>query len=125
MATITNPNTQNPTAYVSDDTSADSFINDTTSNVSSTSLDHQNSLQITIHKMNGQNFLQWSQSVKMYLQGRGCLGNLTGSVPTPQADDPSYAKWESKNTLIMVWLINLVEVGIGKTYIFISTAREM
>lgn len=29
------------------------------------------SLQITTHKLNGQNFLQWSQSVKLYVKGKG------------------------------------------------------
>lgn len=95
------------------------------SDASHTAFDNQNSLQITIHKLNGQNFLQWSQSIKMYLRGRGRLGYLTGSVTTPDVADPSYAKWEAENSLIMAWLINSMEVDIGKTYLFLSTAKEV
>ena len=117
MATLPDPT-------ISDDTTADSTINKGSSNASP-SFDHQNSLQITIHKLNGQNFLQWSQSVKMYLRGRGRLGYLTGSTAAPEPTDPSYDKWESENSLIMAWLINSMEVDIGKTYLFLSTAQEI
>lgn len=126
MATLPDPSSLNPThSITSDDTSADSLIIKNSSDTSPASFDHQNSLQITIHKLNGQNFLQWSQSVKMYLRGRGRLGYLTGAIPTPDVADPSYAKWESENSLIMAWLINSMEIDIGKTYLFLSTAREV
>ena len=41
------------------------------------------SLQITTHKLNGQNFLQWSQSVKLYVKGKGKTDYLDGSIDIP------------------------------------------
>ncbi|XP_074352301.1 uncharacterized protein LOC141691461 [Apium graveolens] len=61
----------------------------------------------------------------MYLRGRGRLGYLTGSVVAPNISDPSYAKWEAENSLIMAWLINSMEVDIGKMYLFLSSAKEI
>lgn len=61
----------------------------------------------------------------MYLRGRGCLEYLNGDVAAPTSGDPSYAKWEAENSLIMAWLINSMEVDIGKTYLFFSTAQEI
>ena len=47
------------------------------------------SLLITNHKLNGQNFLQWSQSVQMFICGRGKEDYLTGEIPILKKDDPS------------------------------------
>ncbi|RVX06552.1 Retrovirus-related Pol polyprotein from transposon RE2 [Vitis vinifera] len=42
------------------------------------------SLLITGHKLNGHNFLQWSQSVMMYVCGKGKDEYLTGEVAIPE-----------------------------------------
>lgn len=36
------------------------------------------SIQITTIRLSGDNFLRWSQSVRMYIRGRGKMGYLTG-----------------------------------------------
>ncbi|EXB25087.1 hypothetical protein L484_005910 [Morus notabilis] len=38
------------------------------------------SLQITIHKLNGKNYVEWSQFVKLVIDGKGKLGYLTGEI---------------------------------------------
>ncbi|KZV42958.1 hypothetical protein F511_42859 [Dorcoceras hygrometricum] len=47
--------------------------------VSPTGLDHQ-SVNITIHKLNGKNFLEWALSIKLIIEGKGRLGYLTGDT---------------------------------------------
>ncbi|EOY16802.1 Uncharacterized protein TCM_035682 [Theobroma cacao] len=42
------------------------------------------SLQITQHKLNRANFLEWSQSVMLVIRGNGKLGYLTGTKATPK-----------------------------------------
>ena len=37
-------------------------------------------LQITSHRLNGKNYLQWSLSVKMVIRGRGIVGYLDGTA---------------------------------------------
>ena len=49
------------------------------------------SVQITIIRLNGDNFLRWSQSVRMYIKGRGKIGYLTGEKTAPAEVDPTYA----------------------------------
>ncbi|KAG6480118.1 hypothetical protein ZIOFF_063596 [Zingiber officinale] len=55
--------------------------------------------QITTIKLNGDNFLRWSQSVKMYIRGRGMMGYLTGEKKTPLEKDPMYATWDAENSM--------------------------
>ena len=44
-------------------------------------------LSITSHKLNGNNFLQWSQSVKLFIRGRGKFDYLTGTNARPTEED--------------------------------------
>ena len=41
------------------------------------------SVQITTIRLNGDNFLRWSQSVRMYIRERGKMGYLTGEKNSP------------------------------------------
>ncbi|KAK3036194.1 hypothetical protein RJ639_030264 [Escallonia herrerae] len=80
----------------------------------------QLSLQLTSHKLTGKNYLEWAQSVKLAIDGRGKLGHLTGDVRQPAAGDPSLSAWRFENSLIMAWLINSMEPTIdGKLAILI------
>lgn len=84
------------------------------------------SLQITTHKLNGSNYLQWSQSVKMFITGRGKLGYLTGALTPPTDDDQAAAfLWETENAMIMAWLINSMEPEIGQVHLFLHTAKAI
>ncbi|RVX05131.1 hypothetical protein CK203_020199 [Vitis vinifera] len=58
-------------------------------------------LQITIHKLNGWNFLQWSQFVKLFIKGKGKLGYLTGATKMPKEDDAAYHVWDTENSMVM------------------------
>ncbi|XP_024038874.1 uncharacterized protein LOC127898956 [Citrus sinensis] len=83
------------------------------------------SLQLTVHKLNGKNYLEWAQCVKLVIDGKGKLGHLTGEVTKPAAGDPSLPTWRSANSMVIVWLINSMEARIGKPYLFLSTAKAV
>ena len=83
------------------------------------------SFQLTIHKLNGKNYLEWAQSVKLAIDGRGKLGHLNGEVSKPVADDPNLKTWRSENSLLIAWLINSMEPAIGKSHLFLPTAKDV
>ncbi|KAG8479486.1 hypothetical protein CXB51_029679 [Gossypium anomalum] len=87
--------------------------------------DLNSSLLITNHRLDGKNFLQWSQSVLMVLPGRGKIGYINGQIPRPASTDSDYATWELNNSMVMAWLINSMEGHISRTYLFFKTAKEM
>ena len=86
---------------------------------------HTNTLSITSHKLNGGNFIEWSQSVKLYVQGKGKFGYLSGSTVQPKKSDVAYATWEAENSMIMSWLVNSMETSLGRSYLFLPTASEI
>lgn len=83
------------------------------------------SMQITVHRLTGRNFLEWSQSVKLAIDGRGKLGYLTGEIVEPSPSEPSYSVWRSENSLIMAWLLKSMDVSIAKPHLFMHSAKDV
>ena len=114
------------------ETSSESTINPQTTTSSSknrieslkTGVD-SHSIQITTIRLNGDNFLRWSQAVRMYIRGRGKMGYLTGETKAPICTDPAYATWDVKNSMVMTWLVNSMEEDISSNYMCYSTAQEL
>ncbi|KAG6539302.1 hypothetical protein ZIOFF_004464 [Zingiber officinale] len=61
---------------------------------------------ITGHKLNGQNYLQWSQPIRMYICCKGKDDFLTSAFVAPSPEGPKYKIWNAENYMVMSWLIN-------------------
>ena len=46
---------------------------------------------------------------------------MNGTIKAPSPDDPTYAKWEIDNSLVMSWLTHSMEPKIAE--VFISMER--
>ncbi|KAL0410896.1 UNVERIFIED_CONTAM: hypothetical protein Slati_3679300 [Sesamum latifolium] len=75
------------------------------------------------YRLNGRNYLQWSQIVRTFLKGRGKLDHLTGIGPKPK--DPNFATWDEEDSMIMSWLWNLMQPEISGNHMFLTTAQEI
>ena len=82
-------------------------------------------LPITGHKLNGQNYLQWSQSLMMFVCGKGKDDQLTGRAATPEMGDPKYKIWKAKNSMVMSWLINSMTNEIGEDFMYYGLGKEI
>ena len=58
-------------------------------------------LPITGHKLNGQNFIQWAQSVRIFICGKGKEEYLTGTIVQPKEEDPGYRICKLVNSMVM------------------------
>ena len=87
-------------------------------------LDNPN-LKITTSLFNGQNFLAWSQSVTLFLKGRGKMGYINGRIKTPKIEDAAYDKWEMENSVVMTWLIHSMIPDIGEGFLDMATAQDI
>ena len=86
---------------------------------------NSNSVHLTIHKLNGKNYVKWAQSIKLVIDGKGKLGHLTGEVKKPIVGDTNMKAWKSENSLIITWLINSMEPTIGKPFLFLPIAQDV
>ncbi|KAI9192209.1 hypothetical protein LWI28_019566 [Acer negundo] len=81
-------------------------------------------MPITSHKLTGNNYLPRSQSVLMFVKGKGKADLLTGEVDIPKKKDKAYKIWETKNK-VMSWLVNSMTPEVGENFLLYETAREM
>ena len=79
----------------------------------------------TVPKLNGKNYLEWSQSGKLAVDGRGKLGYLTGEVKKPEKKSSTFRTWRSENSLVTAWLLNSMGPFIAKPHMFLTTAKEV
>ncbi|RVW92035.1 Retrovirus-related Pol polyprotein from transposon RE1 [Vitis vinifera] len=80
---------------------------------------------ITGHKLNGHNYLQWSQSVLLFICGKGKDEYLTGEAAMPETTEPGFRKWKIENNMIMSWLINSMNNDIGENFLLFGTAKDI
>lgn len=67
------------------------------------SYDHS-STPITTVKFDGTNYLFWSQSAHWLIFGRGKWGYITSDTPSSNSKDPTFPKWQAKDSLVL-WLV--------------------
>ncbi|KAJ9696860.1 hypothetical protein PVL29_008861 [Vitis rotundifolia] len=83
-------------------------------------------LHLTVENLNGKNNREWAQAIKLVIDGKGKLGLLTGETRRPPPTDVAASqKWQSENSFITSCLINSMKLAIGKTYMFLPTAKDM
>ncbi|KAK9044876.1 hypothetical protein V6N11_058767 [Hibiscus sabdariffa] len=83
------------------------------------------SSMITCHRMNGDNYLEWSQSVKIFLLGRERLGYITGDAAQPASTASGYAKWLRENGQVMTWLLRSMSPTISWNFLLYQSAATM
>ena len=107
-----------------DDSNVSSKPSQLTSTIVPTAIDHS-SLQITTHKLNGKNFLQWLRATQMVICGRRKIGYVHDTIKKPKETDPTFHIWDANNSIIIAWLVNSMEENIGENYMYYSTAKEL
>lgn len=76
-----------------------------------------------IYKLNGNNYLKWSQLVKTTLKGKEKVKHLTDAPPKQK--DPKLDKWDTEDSVIIAWLWVSMTLEISDTCMFLSTAKEI
>lgn len=70
------------------------------STMSSGGIDNS-SFQLIVEKLNGKNFREWAQSIKLVIDGKGKLGYLTGDTKMPASTEIDLLqRWRSKNSMV-------------------------
>ena len=75
------------------------------------------------YRLNGRNYLKWSQLVRTVLKGKGKISHIMGTGPDEK--DPLFGVWDEEDSMIMAWLWNSMNPEISDTCMFLSTAKEI
>ena len=61
--------------------------------------------------------------VKTFLKGKGKLSHLIGTEPAQ--NDPTFVKWDKKDSMIMSWLWNSMLLEVSWTFMVLITIGEI
>ncbi|RVW31460.1 hypothetical protein CK203_086760 [Vitis vinifera] len=75
------------------------------------------------YRLDGRNYLKWSQLVLTVLKGKGKISHLMGTRPKP--GDPRFEAWDEEDFMIMAWLWNSMTPEISDTCMFLATAKDI
>ncbi|KAA8545242.1 hypothetical protein F0562_020026 [Nyssa sinensis] len=78
-----------------------------------------------LHKLDGMNYLAWSEFVRLYITGKGKLGYLTGNKPQPEATDPTFTNWVEENAMLMTWFLQTMTLDVSTGYMRLPTAKDI
>ena len=53
------------------------------------------------------------------------MGYLCETITEPKTSDLNLESWEAENSLIIFWLLNSMQPEMAKTFLFLSTAKEI
>ncbi|XP_068479886.1 uncharacterized protein [Phaseolus vulgaris] len=75
------------------------------------------------YRLNGKNYLKWSQLIRTILKGKGKVSHLTDIAPDEQ--DAKFKSWDEEDSMIMAWLWNSMVPEISDTCMFLKSAKEI
>ncbi|KAK8574586.1 hypothetical protein V6N12_062276 [Hibiscus sabdariffa] len=82
-------------------------------------------LSITCHRLNGHNYLEWSQSVSIFLSGRDRLGYVNGASNQPASTAATYNQWQRADHQVMTWLLNSMTPEVSKNFLLFKTSKDI
>ncbi|CAN6676242.1 unnamed protein product [Malus baccata var. baccata] len=100
-------------------------MGDSKTTVSATITQSDMSLHITPDKLDGSNYSSWSQSVRIYITGRGKWSYVSGTKMAPAEADALYAIWEEENAMVQSWLLNSMTRDVQAIFLRLSTAKDV
>ncbi|XP_021866456.2 uncharacterized protein [Spinacia oleracea] len=74
---------------------------------------------------NGDNYLNWSRSVRLALGAKNKLGFVDGSLLRPSADSSDLQKWVRNDYMATGWILCSMEKSIAESFIFNHSARDL
>ncbi|KAL0430968.1 UNVERIFIED_CONTAM: Retrovirus-related Pol polyprotein from transposon RE1 [Sesamum radiatum] len=87
-------------------------------------LDHHGMVMISA-PLNGNNWLSWSRSVRIALEGRDKLGYIDGTCVRPTDESPDLKQWKITDSMVRTWILHTLSKDIVNAYLYATSARTL
>ncbi|CAL9006318.1 unnamed protein product [Prunus brigantina] len=72
--------------------------------------------------LKGNNYGQWSRSVRLSLSAKNKLGLIDGSIKAPPSTDAKFPMWQRCNDMVLSWLLHSIHPDIASSVLYSDTA---
>ncbi|XP_021753791.1 uncharacterized protein LOC110719198 [Chenopodium quinoa] len=83
------------------------------------------SMKLVSEKFNGTGYGDWKRSMHISLLAKNKLGFVDGSIIKPAPDSTSLKAWERCNSMIISWILGVLDQNLARSVLYFSTAREI
>nr|KYP64167.1 hypothetical protein KK1_018757 [Cajanus cajan] len=75
--------------------------------------------------LKGPNYRTWARAMKTALRAKMKLGFIDGTIKKPTIGSRDFPNWEKTDSMVMAWLINVVEPSLHGSISHASTTRDI
>ncbi|KAL0356151.1 UNVERIFIED_CONTAM: hypothetical protein Sradi_4062000 [Sesamum radiatum] len=75
--------------------------------------------------LNGNNWLSWSRSMRIALEGRDKLGYIDGSCVKPVEGSADLRQWWITDSMVRTWILHTISKDIVNAYLYAASARSL
>ncbi|XP_020419536.1 uncharacterized protein LOC109949182 [Prunus persica] len=75
--------------------------------------------------LKGNNYGQWSRSVRLSLSAKNKLGLIDGSVKAPPSTDAKFPMWQRCNDMVLSWLLHSIHPDIANSVLYSDTTAAV
>ncbi|KAL2230382.1 UNVERIFIED_CONTAM: hypothetical protein Sindi_1632600 [Sesamum indicum] len=83
--------------------------------------DHSNLVMISA-PFNGANWLTWSRSIRIALEGKDKLGFIDGSFVRPNEGSTDLKQWKIAYSVVRTWILSIMTKDIVNAFLYASSA---
>lgn len=86
--------------------------------------DHPGMLLVQ-NPLTGNNYLPWSQSMKIALGANVKLGFINGQIKVPAENSAQFEQWKRVDCMVISWILNSISKDIVEAFLYANTAKEL
>ncbi|KAL0428623.1 UNVERIFIED_CONTAM: Retrovirus-related Pol polyprotein from transposon RE1 [Sesamum latifolium] len=75
--------------------------------------------------LNGNNWLTWSRSVRIALEGKDKLGFIDGSIEKPTEGTPEFKQWRITDSAVRTWILHTISKDIVNAFLFAPSTLSL
>ena len=75
--------------------------------------------------LKGNNYGQWSRSMRLSLSAKNKLGLIDGSIKAPPPTDDKFPMWQRCNDMVLSWILHSIHPDIAGSVLYCDTAAAV
>ncbi|XP_074292009.1 uncharacterized protein LOC141618841 [Silene latifolia] len=81
--------------------------------------------KLIVVELKGDNYDEWSVKLRGGLRSKKKMGFIDGTVKKPADDSDDIEDWYMVNAMIVNWIFNTIEPGLGSTISYVNEAKKL
>ena len=82
-------------------------------------------MELVSFQFDGTGFGDWKRSMLISLSAKNKVGFIDGTIAKPLITDDHYRSWERCNSMMISWLLGVLDQTIARSVLYFRTSRDI